>query len=52
MEDGKEVQELMVKKEIDPLSIVSHTFPLEEIPATFEKVIKVSDGMLKSVVVR
>ena len=52
MEDVKEVQELMVKGEIDPLAIVSHTFPLEEIPATFEKVIKVSDGMLKSVVVR
>ncbi|MBB5325738.1 2-desacetyl-2-hydroxyethyl bacteriochlorophyllide A dehydrogenase [Anoxybacillus tepidamans] len=52
MKDGAEIQELMVKGEIDPLAFVTHTFRLEEIPSSFEKVISCSDGLLKAVVVR
>jgi threonine dehydrogenase-like Zn-dependent dehydrogenase len=52
MKDGAEIQEMMVKGEIDPLAFVTNTFTLEEIPASFDKVISCSDGLLKAVVVR
>lgn len=52
MEDGAEIQEMMVKGEIDPLAFVTNTFTLEEIPTSFDKVISCSDGLLKAVVVR
>lgn len=52
MKDGQEIQELIVKGEIDPLAFVSHTFQLEELPSTFAKIINFEDGVLKAVVVR
>ncbi|GIQ67773.1 zinc-binding dehydrogenase [Xylanibacillus composti] len=50
MEDGRKVQELMVKGEINPLDLVTHRFPLHELPVHFGKVITFSEGLLKAVV--
>lgn len=52
MEDGQAIQDLIVQGAIDPTSIVTHRFTLENLPQQFEKVIECSDGLLKSVVLR
>jgi threonine dehydrogenase-like Zn-dependent dehydrogenase len=52
MVDGAEIQEMMVKGEIDPTAFVTNTFRLDDIPTNFEKIITCSEGLLKSVVVR
>ena len=52
MEDGAQVQQLIVKGNIQPLELVTHKFHLEELPTQFGKVIEYSEGILKSMVVR
>jgi threonine dehydrogenase-like Zn-dependent dehydrogenase len=52
IKDGQEIQDLIVKGEIDSHAFLSHTFELEELPSLFEKVINMEDGVLKAVVVR
>lgn len=52
MEDGRAVQELMVRGEIDPLAFVTHRYKLEELPEKFGDVIDAKDGLIKAVVVR
>lgn len=52
MEDGKQLQHLIVNGDIDPLAFVTHKFKLEELPSEFGKVIEYNKGLLKSVVIR
>ncbi|RUT29062.1 hypothetical protein EJP77_15155 [Paenibacillus zeisoli] len=52
MQDGADVQNLMLQGSIDPMAFVTHTFQLKELPSTFGQVIECSDGLLKAVVVR
>jgi threonine dehydrogenase-like Zn-dependent dehydrogenase len=51
MQDGREVQELMVRGEIDPLAFVTDRFSLFELPEKFGRVITGGEGLLKSIVV-
>jgi threonine dehydrogenase-like Zn-dependent dehydrogenase len=51
MEQGRRVQELIVKGLIDPLCFVTHRFTLEELPKVFGRVFECSDGLLKTMVV-
>ncbi len=52
MEDGQQVQRLIVSGDIEPMLFVTHQFKLDDLPAQFSKVIEYSDGLLKSIVVR
>lgn len=50
MEQGKEVMDLIVKQQIDPLSIVTDRFSLEELPSKFGSVFESREGLLKTIV--
>lgn len=50
MSYGAEVQELMVKGLIDPLSIVTHRLTLAELPSAFEGIFESKPGILKTIV--
>jgi threonine dehydrogenase-like Zn-dependent dehydrogenase len=50
MEQGKQVQNLILQEQIDPLSLVTHRFALEELPQIFGKVVECADGILKAIV--
>jgi threonine dehydrogenase-like Zn-dependent dehydrogenase len=52
MQDGLDVQELMVKGEIDPLAFVTHRFTLEELPKSFGLVMDAGEGLLKAIVIQ
>jgi 2-desacetyl-2-hydroxyethyl bacteriochlorophyllide A dehydrogenase len=52
MEDGEQVQRLIVNGDIEPMLFVTHQFKLVDLPAQFSKVIEYSDGLLKSIVIR
>lgn len=51
MPAGREVHDLMVRGEIDPMAFVTHTFKLEELPEKFGDVIEAKDGLIKAIVV-
>lgn len=52
MEDGRDVQELMVKGEINPLAFVTHRFSLDDLPQTFGTVMDAGEGLLKAIVIQ
>jgi threonine dehydrogenase-like Zn-dependent dehydrogenase len=50
MEQGQQVQNLMVQQHIDPMSFVTHRFTLEELPQAFGKVVECTDEILKAII--
>jgi len=50
MHDGKVVQDLMVRGEIDPFVFVTHYTTLAELPAAFARVVNCEDDVLKTIV--
>ena len=52
MEDGAELQDLMINGNIDPTAFVTHTMQLEDLPSSFGEVIDFREGLLKAIVVR
>jgi len=52
MEDGAELQELMINGDIDPTAFVTHKMQLEDLPSAFGDVIEFREGLLKAIVVR
>lgn len=52
MQDGLEIQRLMRTGKIDPLSIVTHQFTIDELPAAFGDIVECRNGIMKSVMVR
>lgn len=52
MEDGEQLQRLIVEGQIDPMAFVTHRFKLEAVPVEFGKVIEYGSGLLKSIVIR
>lgn len=51
LEQGRQVQNLMLQEQIDPLCIVTHRFTLDELPREFGKVVDCADGILKAIMV-
>lgn len=51
MEDGEQVQRLIVNGDSDPLAFVTHKFKLDDVPTKFGKVIEYGNGLLKSMVI-
>ncbi|NIK79182.1 threonine dehydrogenase-like Zn-dependent dehydrogenase [Paenibacillus castaneae] len=51
MEDGEQVQRLIVNGDIDPMAFVTHKFKLDDVPTQFGKVIEYDNGLLKSMVI-
>jgi threonine dehydrogenase-like Zn-dependent dehydrogenase len=52
MEDGVELQKLMINGDIDPTAFVTHKVQLEDLPSAFGAVIEFREGLLKAIVVR
>lgn len=52
MEDGAELQEMMINGDIDPAAFVTHTMQLENLSSTFGDVIEFREGLLKAIMVR
>lgn len=51
MDQGQQVQNLILQEQIDPLRFSTHRFGLDELPAVFGQVVDCTDGILKSVMV-
>jgi threonine dehydrogenase-like Zn-dependent dehydrogenase len=51
MEQGKQVQNLMLQEQIDPLCLVTHRFTLQELPQVFGKIVDCTDGILKAIMI-
>ncbi|MCD8501656.1 MAG: alcohol dehydrogenase catalytic domain-containing protein [Bacillaceae bacterium] len=52
MQDGHEIQQLILDGEIDPLAFVTHSISLDHLPSFFGKVMTAEDGLLKAIVVK
>lgn len=52
MQDGHEIQQLILDGKINPLAFVTHSITLDHLPSFFEKVITAEDGLLKAIVIR
>jgi threonine dehydrogenase-like Zn-dependent dehydrogenase len=50
MEQGRQVQNLMLQEQMDPLCFVTHRFALQELPKVFGQVVECADGILKALV--
>jgi threonine dehydrogenase-like Zn-dependent dehydrogenase len=52
MRDGQEIQRLMRSHIIQPLSLVTHQFTMEQLPQVFGDIVECRNGILKAVMVR
>ncbi|OAS20493.1 zinc-dependent alcohol dehydrogenase [Paenibacillus oryzisoli] len=51
MQDGEEIQQLIVKGIIKPMSIVTHTFSMEQLRSSFGDIVEFRQGLIKAVMV-
>lgn len=51
LENSKELQQMTLDGTIDPMSTVTHTLKLEEVPEFFGKIVACSDGVMKVAIV-
>lgn len=51
MDDGRAVQDLMLRGQIDPLAFVTHQVSLAEVPEAMARFCRCEDGVLKTVIV-
>jgi threonine dehydrogenase-like Zn-dependent dehydrogenase len=51
MQQGSQVQNLMLQEQIDPLCLVTHRFTLDELPQVFGQVVDCTNDILKAIIV-